>query len=158
MLEKGQPLPPLALGDQDGKQRGLADLAGPAGLLLFVYSRDNTSGCSTEAAEFQELAGDFTALGYGLAGISRDTAASHTRFAAKLGLTYPLLSDPDAEYLRALGAWGEKKLYGKAVQGAIRSTFIFDSGGRVQRVYPKVKAKGHARAVLADLSPTPAKE
>ena len=84
--------------------------------------------------------------------MSKDSEASHQKFAAKLNLKYPLLADPDLKLIKALGAWGEKKLYGKVSQGAIRSTFIANAKGKLTKVYPKVKAKGHAAQVLEDLS------
>ncbi|BEQ13553.1 hypothetical protein FAK_06190 [Desulfoferula mesophila] len=86
-----------------------------------------------------------------MAGISRDKVASHAKFAEKLGLKYSLLADPETELMQALGAWGEKKMYGKVSQGAIRSTFVADATGKLSTVYPKVKAKGHAEKVLEDL-------
>lgn len=84
--------------------------------------------------------------------MSRDKVASHAKFAGKLGLKYSILADPDTEFLQALGAWGQKKLYGKVSQGPIRSTFVAAPGGKLLKVYPKVKAKGHAEQVLADLA------
>ena len=86
-----------------------------------------------------------------MAGLSRDKVASHAKFAEKLGLKYSLLADPETELMQALGAWGEKKMYGKVTQGAIRSTFVVSASGRIQAVYPKVKAKGHAEQVLSDM-------
>jgi len=87
-----------------------------------------------------------------VAGLSRDKVASHAKFAGKLGLKFPLLADPETGLMQALGAWGEKKMYGKVTQGAIRSTFLVSATGKVQEVYAKVKAKGHAEKVLSDLS------
>ena len=86
-----------------------------------------------------------------MAGLSRDSVASHAKFAAKLGLGYSLLADPETSLIQALGAWGEKKLYGKVSQGPIRSTFIANQSGKLVKVYPKVKAKGHAAIVLGEL-------
>lgn len=87
-----------------------------------------------------------------MAGLSRDKVASHAKFSDKLGLKYSLLADPDTGLIQALGAWGEKKLYGKVSQGPIRSTFVAGPDGKLLKVYPKVKAKGHAEQVLADLA------
>lgn len=86
-----------------------------------------------------------------MAGLSKDGVASHAKFAAKLGLGYPLLADPDTGLLQALGAWGGKNMYGKQVEGTLRSTFVFDARGRLTRAYAKVKAQGHAAAVLQEL-------
>lgn len=93
----------------------------------------------------------FEALGVRVVGVSKDSLKSHARFREKHGFTFPLLSDPEHRMLEAYDAWGEKKMYGKVVQGAIRSTVVIDADGRVERVYPKVKAKGHAQQVLDDL-------
>lgn len=89
-----------------------------------------------------------------VAGVSKDSVASHAKFRAKLGLTFPLLSDPDHVVMEAYGAWGEKTMYGKPVQGALRSTVVVDADGAVERVYPNVKAAGHAQKVLEDLRGT----
>jgi peroxiredoxin Q/BCP len=94
---------------------------------------------------------DFKKKGYGVAGLSKDNPQSHAKFADKLSLTYPLLADVEKRLMTDLGAWGEKKLYGKVSQGAFRSTFISDAKGKLLRVYPKVKAKGHAEQVLNEL-------
>jgi peroxiredoxin Q/BCP len=144
--------PKLKLPDQGGSPKSFADLTGAKGLVVFVYAKDNTSGCSTEAGEFQAKLAAFQALGCNVAGVSKDSVKSHQGFAQKLGLGYPLLSDPGLELIKALGAWGVKKMYGKEVEGAIRSTVVFDAKGRRLATYPKVKAQGHAARVLADLS------
>jgi thioredoxin-dependent peroxiredoxin len=152
MLETGDKLPKFKLPDQSGEAKAFKDLVGPKGLILFVYSRDNTSGCTVEAAEFQAQLKGIQAKGYGVAGLSRDSAASHQKFAAKLGLDYPLLADPETGLIQALGAWGEKKMYGKVSQGPVRSTFVTNQSGKLIMFYPKVKAKGHAAAVTAELA------
>lgn len=152
MFELGTKLPEFNLADQGGKIRSRADLTGPKGLVLFVYSRDNTSGCTTEASEFQALLADFRKAGYGVAGISKDKAESHAKFAAKLGLDYPLLADQETTTLQTLGAWVEKKSKGKVSMVTQRSTFVANADGVVTKVYPKVKAAGHARAVLDELT------
>lgn len=152
MLEAGDKLPKFKLPDQGGKDQALADLARKKGLVLFVYSKDNTSGCTAEAAEFQERLTKFRRRGYEVVGLSRDKVASHQKFVEKLGLKYPLLADPETGLLKALGAWGEKNIRGEATQGPVRSTFIADAKGKVLKVYPKVKAKGHAEEVLQDLA------
>ena len=88
-----------------------------------------------------------------MVGLSKDSLQSHAKFREKTGLTFPLLSDPEHEVLAAYGAWGEKKMYGKVVEGTVRSTVVIGPEGVVERVYPKVKAKGHAQQVLEDLTP-----
>lgn len=94
---------------------------------------------------------EFEALGARVAGVSKDSLKSHARFRKKFGLTFPLLSDPEHRVLEAYGAWGEKQMYGKTVQGTVRTTLVLDDSGRVARVYGNVSAKGHAQMVLEDL-------
>ncbi|HUP41678.1 MAG TPA: peroxiredoxin [Thermoanaerobaculia bacterium] len=150
-MEPGQRIPAFALPDQDGKRRTIADLAGPKGLVLYAYPKDDTPGCTIEAQDFRDLLPELRDLGYGLAGISRDPADSHCRFIDKYSLTFPLLTDRDAVFLDAIGAYGDKQLYGKTVRGIIRSTVVVDREGRVLAAYPNVKAQGHAARLLADL-------
>ncbi len=151
MLGPGDKLPAFELPDQTGLARSFKDLVGLKGLILFVYPRDMTSGCTTEAREFQERLGQFEDLGFHLAGLSRDPVASHQKFAHKLALAYPLLSDPGTGLIKALGAWGERTMYGKKVEGPQRATFAVGKDGRLKRVYAKVKPAGHAERVLAEL-------
>ena len=94
----------------------------------------------------------FEKLGFAVAGISKDTVASHVKFADKLGLSYPLLSDTGTEFITALGAFGEKKSRGKIIMGITRTSYVFDAKGKLAKLYTKVKAKGHAQAVLDDLA------
>ena len=147
-MEPGRKTPAFELPDQDGKRRTVEDLAGPRGLVLYAYPKDDTPGCTIEAQDFRDLLADFRKLGYEVAGISRDPADSHCRFIDKYALTFPLLSDRDAGFLEAIGAFGDD---GKTVRGILRSTVVVDPEGRVVRAYPKVQAQGHAARVLADL-------
>ena len=151
MLDPGQKLPAFSLPDQGGKNKSLKDLAGPKGLVLYFYPKDSTSGCTLEAQEFTALAGLFEKAGFGVAGVSKDSVKSHCTFTAKHGLGIPLLSDADASLIRAAGAWGEKKMYGKVSAGIVRSTLVVDPKGNVLIAYPKVSARGHAAAVLENL-------
>ncbi len=151
MIEAGAKMPQFSLADQSGEEKTYADLAGPKGLVLFTYSRDNTSGCTAESTEFQERLARYEKLGFGVAGLSRDSVPSHRKFAAKLGLGYPILSDPETGLLQDLGAWGSKKVQGEVKSGPVRSTVVADEKGRVVRSYTKVKPKGHAQAVLEEL-------
>jgi len=120
-------------------------------VLLFFYPRDNTPGCSTEAADFRDLHDAFAAIGVRIFGVSRDTLASHEKFSSKLNLPYPLLSDRDERVCRLFDVIRRKKLYGKLVLGVERSTFLIDADGRLAREWRGVKASGHAAAVLAEL-------
>lgn len=151
-METGEKIPALELPDQDGKTRTVADLAGPKGLVLYAYPKDDTPGCTIEAQDFRDRAGELRELGYEVAGISRDPADSHCQFIDKYGLNFPLLTDADASFLERIGAYGEKTMYGRTSKGIIRSTLVVDPEGRVVKHYPNVKAKGHAERVIRDLS------
>lgn len=151
MIGNGEPLPAFILPDQDGRERTLAGLSGPKGLVLYFYPKDDTPGCTLEAQDFQRLLPRFRAAGYEVAGVSRDGAPSHCRFREKYGLTFPLLTDADGSFSASVGAFGEKVLYGRKSVGMIRSTLVVDREGTVRKAYPKVSARGHAEAVLAFL-------
>jgi len=152
MVEEGQPLPPFELPDETGETRTFDDLKGEAGLILYVYPRDNTPGCTVEAQDFRDRLEAFRELGYNVVGLSRDSAASHCKFIEKYDLTFPLLTDEDAEYLEQIGGFGEKKMYGKVRQGIIRSTYVAAADGTLRKVFGNVRAKGHAERVLKALS------
>ncbi len=151
-MDAGDSLPRFELPDQDGRNRTLADLAGPQGLVLYVYPKDDTPGCTVEATDFRDLAEELRAAGFEVAGVSRDSAASHCRFRDKHELAFPLLTDADASFLEQIGAYGEKTLYGRKSVGIIRSTVVVDPEGKVLRHYRNVRAKGHAVRVLRDLA------
>ncbi len=148
MLNEGDKLPKFKIDDQNGKARTIKDLAGKNGLILYAYPKDNTSGCTVEAQDFRDLKKKFAARGFNVVGISKDSAKSHCNFIDKHDLNFTLLSDPDKELLEAIGAWGEKKNYGKVSMGTIRSTFVADAKGEIIKVYKNVKARGHAEKVL----------
>lgn len=150
-MEEGRTIPAFELPDQNGTRRTVEDLAGPRGLVLYAYPKDATPGCTVEAQDFRDLLPELQELGFQVAGISRDPADSHCRFIDKYGLTFPLLTDEDASFLTEIGAFGEKKLYGRTTKGVLRSTVVVDPKGRVIRHYQKVRAEGHVRRVLADL-------
>lgn len=118
-------------------------------LVLYFYPRDNTPGCTREAQDFAELYEEFRALGAEVWGVSKDSLASHERFKEKYALPFPLLSDPDNQVARAYGAFGTKKMYGKEVEGVIRSTFVIGPDGEIEAVWSPVKVDGHAEQVLA---------
>ena len=120
-------------------------------LVLYFYPKDNTSGCTREAVDFTLHLPDFEKLGAEVVGISRDSPASHEKFAAKHGLGVKLLSDPDHLVTEAYGAWALKKMYGKESFGVIRSTFLIDPEGRVAYIWRRVKVDGHANAVIERL-------
>ncbi|ASJ00494.1 peroxiredoxin [Thermococcus gorgonarius] len=137
--------------DEDGKEKPLRDLVFGRWTVLYFYPKDNTPGCTTEAKEFTELLPEFEKLGVQVIGVSRDSPKSHQRFKEKHGLKVKLISDPNAELHRALGAWGKKKSYGREYEGAIRSTFILNPEGEIVWKKIKVRAKGHAAQVLEEI-------
>lgn len=145
--EIGAPAPAFTLMDQDDRQVSLGDLRGKW-LVLYFYPRDGTGGCAQEAREFSMLTGEFGRLNAGIAGVSRDSTASHRRFIEKQGLSVTLLSDPLHTVHEAYGAWRLKVLYGKERMGAVRSTFLITPEGRIAHSWPNVKATGHAAEVL----------
>lgn len=117
-------------------------------LVVYFYPKDNTPGCTAEAQEFNALLPEFRALGYRVAGISRDSVKSHHNFVCKYGLSIPLLADTDETVCRLFDVIKEKNMYGKKVQGIERSTFVIAADGTVSHEWRKVKAAGHAQAVL----------
>jgi len=147
-MDAGQRFPDFELPDQDGKTRTLADLAGPKGLVLYAYPKDDTPGCTVEAKDFRDLLPRFREAGFEVAGLSPDGASSHCDFISKYELTFPLLSDPELSCMPSVGAYGEKTMYGKTVTGVIRSTFAVAPDGTVIQAWHNVRAKGHAQRVL----------
>ena len=121
------------------------------GLVMFFYPRAMTPGCTVEACDFRDNYSDLVESGYNVVGVSPDAPELNAKFREKEGLTFDLLSDEDHALAEELGAWGEKKLYGKTITGLIRSTFVFDSAGEMVREYRNVKATGHVERVKADL-------
>ena len=116
--------------------------------ILFIYPKDNTSGCTREAREFNERYSDFKSLGVEIFGLSKDTLASHISFSNKLGLKFPLISDPQTQLIQDLNAWKEKSMYGKKYMGAERSTFLFDNNLVTKHIWRKVKVEGHVNQVF----------
>ena len=149
-LDRGAKAPPFTLPDQDGRPVSLADFSGRK-LIVYFYPADDTPGCTKEACQFNDNLHAFERAGVPVLGISPDDPASHVRFRDKYGLRFPLLSDPDHRVMDAYGAWGEKTLYGNTVVGVLRSTFLIDERGRIERAWYNVKADGHAAKVLAEL-------
>jgi len=150
-VEEGKKFPAFSLPDENGEPRSLADLSGDRGLVLYVYPKDDTPGCTVEAKDFRDLANDFHIAGFAIAGLSKDGSASHCRFRDKYDLSFPLLTDSDGEFLAEIGGYGEKKLYGKTVEGIIRSTYVIDRDGDTLKVFRNVRAKGHAARVLKEV-------
>lgn len=151
MLKQGDKAPEFTLNDKDGKAVSLSDFRGKT-LVLYFYPKDNTSGCSKQAAAFAALNAKLEALGAVVVGVSRDSEASHVKFAEKYSLPFTLLSDPDRMVHEAYGVWQEKKLYGKVNMGVVRTTFIINGEGVIEKVMEKVKGETNPAEVLGYLS------
>ncbi|WP_048147760.1 peroxiredoxin [Palaeococcus ferrophilus] len=136
--------------DEEGNELTLGEVISGRWTVLYVYPKDNTPGCTTEAKEFTELLPEFERLGFQVIGVSRDSVKSHHNFKERHGLRVKLLSDPNAELIKALGAWGRKKRYGREYEGVIRSTFIISPEGEIVWKKLNVRAKGHAARVLEE--------
>lgn len=149
-MKKGDALPEFHLLSGNGRSYSPADFTGEW-LVLFFYSKNNTSGCTEEVQQFVELHPDFRKSGCAVVGVSPDTAESHRRFAEKLEVPFPLLSDPAHDLTEKCGFWGKKKLYGKEYMGVIRSTVIVTPEGTVAQVFSKVRVAGHGAEVLKAL-------
>lgn len=147
MLKIGDRMPDFEVVDQDGVKVSSKDLVGKKTVVYF-YPKDNTSGCTAEACSIRDSYDALLARGYNVVGVSKDSAASHKRFKEKYDLPFTLLSDTSTGMLQAFGAWGEKKMYGKAVMGTIRRTFIFDENGILTRIIEDVDTKNHAAQIL----------
>lgn len=147
MLDVGDAVPEVTLKDADGADFTLARYRGRP-LVVYFYPKADTPGCTSEAKDFTALAADFVALGVPVVGISRDKPARLKKFAEKYGLTVTLASDEPGEMCEAFGTWVEKSLYGRKYMGIERASFLVGADGKIQRIWPKVKVKGHAAEVL----------
>lgn len=150
MLEVGTKAPDFTLNDKDGNPVSLSDFLGKK-VVLYFYPKDNTPGCTRQACAFAGAYEGFRQKNVEVIGISRDSVASHVRFAEKYSLPFILLSDPDRVAIEAFGVWQEKKLYGKVSMGVVRTTFIIDEEGRITAIMPRVKPDTNAAEVLAQL-------
>ena len=146
-LEAGQPAPDFSLQADDGSTVGLAGLRGTT-IALYFYSKDDTTGCTTEACEFRDMKADYDAAGVRVIGVSPDPLKSHVKFRDKHDLPFTLLSDPEHEAAEAYGVWVEKSMYGRTYMGIERSTFVIGPDGVLKEALYKVKPKGHAASVL----------
>ena len=151
MLEVGMKAPEFTLSDKDGNVVSLSDFLGKK-VVLYFYPKDNTPGCTRQACAFAAAYEGFKAKDIVVIGISKDSVASHLKFAEKHALPFILLSDPELQAIQAYGVWQEKKLYGKVNMGVVRSTFIIDERGKIEKVMPKVKPDTNAGEILAYLA------
>jgi peroxiredoxin Q/BCP len=146
----GKKAPKFDLENDAGTRTTSADFAGKWAIVYF-YPRDNTPGCTREAQDFTKAAARLKKLGAEVIGISKDSVVSHCGFKEKIGIGFPLLSDPDRVTHKAFGAWGVKMMYGKEVKGTIRSTFLISPSGKVTHAWSGVKVDGHVEKVIAAL-------
>lgn len=147
-LAIGDKAPPFTLPRDGGEQVSLKDFKG-RNLVLFFYPKADTPGCTTESIAFSKLRAAFAKTGTDIVGVSADSVAKQDKFKAKHKLTVPLGSDESKKMLEAYGAWGEKSMYGLKFIGVFRKTFLIGADGRIVKIWPKVKVKGHAEEVLA---------
>lgn len=150
MLAAGQKAPDFTLKDKNGNDISLSDFRGKK-VVLYFYPKDNTPGCTRQACAFSGLYSEFQKRGIEVIGISKDSAASHAKFAEKHGLDFILLSDPELTAIQAYGVWQKKKLYGKVSMGVVRTTFIIDENGIIEKIMPKVKPDTNAADILEEL-------
>ncbi|MBK9082948.1 MAG: peroxiredoxin [Rhizobiales bacterium] len=147
-LKEGDKAPAFSLAGAGGETISLAGLKGKA-VVLYFYPKDDTSGCTQEAIEFNALRKDFAAAGAQIVGVSPDPVKAHDKFRAKHGLDFPLASDESKAMLEAYGVWVEKSMYGRKYMGVERTTYLIDKTGRIARIWRKVKVPGHAAEALA---------
>lgn len=147
MLEIGMKAPDFTLFDKVGKTVSLSDFLGKR-VILYFYPKDNTPGCTRQACAFAAAYEGFKAKDIVVIGISKDSTSSHRKFAEKYDLPFILLSDPELQAIQAYGVWQEKKLYGKVSMGVVRTTFLIDADGYIEKVMPKVKPDTNAAEIL----------
>ncbi|MBQ6966127.1 MAG: peroxiredoxin [Bacteroidaceae bacterium] len=148
-MKVGDKLPEMLGVNEQGEEVTLAQFRGRK-LIVYAYPKDNTSGCTAEACSLKEHYEELQAAGYAVVGVSKDSAASHQKFIDKYELPFPLIADTDKTLLQVLGAWGEKTMYGKKVEGTLRTTYLVNEEGIVEKIFtPKeIKTKIHAEQIL----------
>ena len=150
MLKEGNKAPDFKLEADDGKTYSLKDFKGKK-LVLYFYPKDNTSGCTKEACDFRDNIKVFKKKNTAVVGVSKDSIKSHLKFRDKFDLNFPLLSDESTKVLDKYGVWKEKSMYGRKYMGVVRSTFIIDEKGKIEKIYSKVKVPGHVEDILNNL-------
>ena len=150
MVAEGASIQSFSLPDETGKIVSLSDFPGKKKVIYF-YPKDDTPGCTKESCGFRDIYDEITEKGAVVIGISADSPSSHGKFKAKFDLPFVLLADEEKSVINTFGAWGEKKMYGKAYEGILRSTFILDENNVVLKAYPKVKPEEHAAEILSEL-------
>ena len=150
MLEIGTQAPDFTLPDQNGEMKRLSDYRGQK-VILYFYPKDMTSGCTKQACAFGELYPQFREKGAAVLGVSKDSVASHKRFEEKYGLPFPLLADTEKTVIQAYDVWKEKVNYGKVTMGVVRTTYLIDENGVIEKAFDKVKAADNPAQMLAEL-------
>lgn len=150
MLKAGMKAPDFTLSDKDGNMVSLKDFAGRKTVVYF-YPKDNTSGCTKQACAFAAAYNIYEENGIAVIGISKDSVKSHSNFAAKHSLPFILLSDPELQAIKAYDVWQEKKLYGKTSMGVVRTTYLVDENGSIEKVWEKAKPDVNAQEILTYL-------
>lgn len=151
MIGISEKAPDFTLFDKDGKSVSLSDFFGEK-VVLYFYPKDNTPGCTRQACAFAEAYNEFREKNITVIGVSRDSTESHQKFAEKYNLPFVLLSDPELKVINEYGVWQEKKLYGKVSMGIVRTTFIIDENGMIEKIMPKVKPDTNAKEILEYLN------
>jgi thioredoxin-dependent peroxiredoxin len=145
-LKKGDKAPAFTGTNQDGKVVSSEDFAGKK-LILYFYPKDNTPGCTAEACDLNNNYESWLDRGFDVVGVSPDDPKSHLKFAGKFGLKFNLIADPELKILNSYGVWGEKKMYGKAYMGVLRTTFVIDENGIILEIFTSVDTKNHSEQI-----------
>ena len=151
MLEEGTKAPEIVLNDKDGNEVRLSDFAGKR-VVVYFYPKDNTAGCTRQACAFRDAFDSYKALDIPVIGISKDSAASHTKFALKHELPFTLLADPELKAIQAYDVWQEKKMCGRVSMGVVRTTYLIGADGKIEKVWNKVKPDNNATEILEYIS------
>ncbi len=149
-LKEGAVAPVFKGKDQDGKTVGLEDFKGKK-VILYFYPKDDTPGCTAEACNLRDNYESLLSRGFAIIGVSPDNEKSHIRFRSKYDLPFSLIADPDATIIKAYGAWGEKKMYGRSYMGVLRTTYVIDEKGKILKTIAKVDTGDHTRQILTEL-------
>lgn len=146
-LNVGDKAPDFSVVNQDGKTIRLSDYKGQK-VILYFYPKADTPGCTAESCNLRDNYDDLLGKGYQIIGVSPDTQEKQKKFAEKYNLPFPLLADVEKKVIKAYGAWGMKKMYGKEYEGLLRTTYVIDEEGKIEKVFPKVKTKDHADQIM----------
>ncbi len=149
-LKEGAVAPVFSGKDQDGKTVSLEDFKGKK-VIVYFYPKDDTPGCTAEACNLRDNYESLLSKGFAIIGISPDNEKSHIKFRSKYNLPFSLIADPETKIIKAYGAWGEKKMYGKSYMGVLRTTYVIDEKGKIMKTITKVDTGDHARQILTEL-------